>query len=170
MRRECDDSTEDLLRCLICRLLCRERGRSAEGIRQSILFNGIGFSSEGAFMLTVKDTDVPGTVALTVSFVDSKGKPAKVDGVPTLAVDNAAVVDSAPAFTDNGNGTFSSMLHITDTTGSAQLTVTADADLGTGVTTITSVDVVNVIPGDAVAANFSFGTVTPDSAPPTPTP
>jgi hypothetical protein len=45
--------------------------------------------------------------------------------------------------------------------------VTADADLGTGVTTITSVDVVNVIPGDAVAANFSFGTVTPDT--PTPT-
>jgi len=166
MRHDCDESTEELLRCLICRLLCREE-RGAVSIRQSILFNGITFSSEGAFMLTVKDTDVPGSCPLTVSFVDSKGKPAKVDGIPTLAVDNAAVVDSAPPFTDNGNGTFSSTIHITDTTGSAQLTVTADADLGTGVTTITSVDVVNVIPGDAVAANFSFGTVTPDT--PTPT-
>jgi hypothetical protein len=115
--------------------------------------------------LVVKDTDVPGSAVLTVSFVDAKGKPAKVDGIPTLAVDNAAVVDSAPAFTDNGDGTFSSKLHITDTTGAAQLTVTADADLGTGVTTITSVDTVSVIPGDAVAANFSFGTVTPDTPP-----
>jgi hypothetical protein len=122
-------------------------------------------------MLTVKDTDVPGTVVLTVSFVDAKGKAAKVDGVPMLAVDNAAVVDQSPAFTDNGDGTFSSPLHITDTLGAAQITVTADADLGSGVTTITSVDTVSVIPGDAVAANFAFGAVTPDAAPaPTPGP
>lgn len=111
--------------------------------------------------LTVKDTEVPGSVDVTIKFVDSKGKPAKVDGVPTWSVDNTDVVDS---LTPSDDG-MSAKLHITDNVGAAQLTVTADADLGSGVTTITSVDTVSVIPGDAVAANFTFGTVTPDTPP-----
>lgn len=111
--------------------------------------------------LTVKDTEVPGSVDVTIAFVDAKGKPAKVDGVPTWAVDNTAVVDTLTPAADG----MSAHLHLTDTIGAAQLTVTADADLGTGVTTITSVDTISVIPGDAVAANFTFGAVTPDTPP-----
>jgi hypothetical protein len=112
--------------------------------------------------LTAKDTEVPGSVDYTVSFTDAKGKAAKVDGLPTLAADNTAVVDQAPAFTDNGDGTFSTKLHVTDTTGACNLTVSADADLGAGVTSVTFVDVVSVIPGDAVAGTGTFGAITPD--------
>jgi hypothetical protein len=163
--RDCSESTDDLLRKLICRLLCPPAHRVVEMVRR-YAFPNFSFTCEGAQMaLTVKDTEVPGSVVLTVSFVDSKGKPAKVDGVPILSVDNTDVVDQAPAFTDNGDGSFSSTLHITDNTGAAQLTVVADADLGGGTTSITSVDTVSVIPGDAVAANFAFGAVTPDTPP-----
>lgn len=118
-------------------------------------------------MLEVKDTDVPGKTVLTFGFTDAKGKPAKVDGTPTVSVDNAAVVDSVGSVNDNGDGTFSCELHITDTLGAAQVTVDGDADLGSGITDVKAVDVISVIPGDAVAANMSFGTVTPDT-PPTP--
>jgi hypothetical protein len=131
-------------------------------VQRRYQFPAFAFTTEGGnAMLTVKDTEVPGSVDVTISFVDSKGKPAKVDGVPTWAVDNTAVVDVLTPAADG----MSAHLHITDNVGAAQLTVTADADLGTGVTTITSVDTVSVIPGDAVAAQFNFGTVTPDTPP-----
>lgn len=109
-------------------------------------------------MLTVKDTDVPGTVTATIAFTDAKGKPAKVDGVPTWAVDDATIVDSVTPAADG----MSAVLHITDTPGATNLTVQADVDLGSGVNAQSFVDTVSVIAGDATAANFTFGAVTPD--------
>ncbi len=108
--------------------------------------------------LTLKDTDVPGTVTVSVAFVDAKGKPAKVDGAPTWAASDAIVIDSVTPSADG----LSATLHIMDTPGASQLTVTADVDMGSGVNTVDFVDTVSVIAGDAVAANFTFGSVTPD--------
>jgi hypothetical protein len=109
--------------------------------------------------LTLKATDLPGTVDVTVAFVDSKGKPAKVDGVPTWSASDPAIIDS---LTPGADG-MSAKLHITDSLGASQLTVNADVDLGAGTNNKDFVDTVSVIAGDAVAANFSFGAVTPDT-------
>lgn len=116
--------------------------------------------------LVVKDTDVPGTVTITVSFVDAKGKPAKVDGAPTWAASDPSIVDTLTAAADG----MSAVAHITDNIGASQITVSADVDLGSGITSKDFVDTVSVIAGDAAAATFSFGGVTPDSGTPEPAP
>lgn len=108
--------------------------------------------------LTVKDTDVPGTVDVSIAFKDAKGRPAKVDGVPTWAADDASIIDLITPAADG----MSAKLHVTDNVGAAQVTVNADVDLGGGSDNKDFVDTVSVIAGDAVAANFTFGTVTPD--------
>lgn len=113
-------------------------------------------------MLTVKDTEVPGTVTVALKFKDAKGKPAKVDGVPTWTVGDNSIVDS---LTPSADG-MSADLHITDNVGASQLTVNADVDLGSGVDNRDFVDTVSVIAGDAVAADFAFGAVTPDPTQP----
>jgi len=112
-------------------------------------------------MLTLKDTDVPGTVNVTVSFVDAKGKPAKVDGVPVWSATDPTIIDQ---ITPSADG-LSATLHILDNIGASQVTVNADVDLGAGVNNQDFVDTVSVIAGDAVAATFNFGTVTPDTPP-----
>ena len=112
-------------------------------------------------MLTLKDTDVPGTVNVTVSFVDAKGKPAKVDGVPTWSASNSTIIDSVTASADGMSAT----LHILDNIGASQVTVNADVDLGAGTDNKDFVDTVSVIAGDAASATFNFGTVTPDTPP-----
>lgn len=109
--------------------------------------------------LVVKDTDVPGTVQVTVSFKDSKQKAARVDGVPSWAASDPTIVDSITPAADGMSAT----LHITDTLGASNVTVSADVDLGDGVDSHDFVDSVSVIAGDATAADFAFGTVTPDA-------
>ena len=111
--------------------------------------------------LTIKDTDLPGTVDVTIAFVNAKGRPAQVDGVPVWSASDATIIDSVTPSADG----LSAKLHITDTNGASQLTVNADVDMGAGVDNKDFVDTVSVIPGDAVAATFSFGAVTPDAAP-----
>jgi hypothetical protein len=70
-------------------------------------------------------------VALTIT--DPKGRPAKVDGVPVWSSSDATVL----AVTAAADG----MSAVVDTVaaGTARITVTADADLGAGVTEITGV-------------------------------
>lgn len=109
-------------------------------------------------MLQVKDTDVPGTTTVAVSFVDGKGKPAKVDGVPTWTASDTTILDSITVAPDG----LSATIHITDNVGASNLTVNADVDMGAGVNNVDFVDTVSVIAGDAVAATFAFGAVTPD--------
>lgn len=151
-------STEELLRELLCRLLC-SRGRAVTRI-VTYRINGISFTAKGDKMsLTLKDTEVPGSVTVSVAFVDAKGKPAKVDGVPTWAASDATVIDGLTPAADG----LSAVLHVADNIGVSQLTVSADVDLGSGVDSKGFVDTVSVIAGDAVAANFTFGAVTPDA-------
>lgn len=109
-------------------------------------------------MLTLKDTEVPGTVTVNVAFKDAKGKPAKVDGVPTWTASDGTVIDNVTAAADG----LSATIHILDNIGASQLTVNADVDMGSGVNNVDFVDTVSVIAGDAVAADFTFGAVTPD--------
>ena len=118
--------------------------------------------------LTAKDTEVPGTADYTFNFLDSKGKKAKVDtsgGLPTVTSSDTTVVDSTGTVVDNGDGTFTTKLHILDNLGASNITVDGDADLGSGVTDVQFVDVVSVIAGDAVTGQGTFGPITPDTPP-----
>lgn len=125
-------------------------------------FKDVEFTAEGDTMsLVIKDTDVPGTVTVSIAFVNSKGRPAKVDGVPTWAASDPTVIDSVTPSADGMSAT----LHITDTIGVSQLTVNADVDLGSGTNNKDFIDTISVIPGEAVAATFTFGAVTPDAPP-----
>lgn len=151
-----DESVDELCRKLLCRLLC-----APPAITRIVTykFNGVSFTAKGDKMgLTVSSAEVPGTVSVSVSYVDAKGKPAKVDGVPIWSASDPAIVDSVTPSADG----MSAEVHITDEVGASQLSVTADVDLGEGVKSLESVDTISVMAAEAVAANFTFGAVSPD--------
>ncbi len=143
---------------------CRRKKRKNKVIRVvTYRFNNASFTAKGDNMsLVLKDVDLPGTVDVTVSFVNAKGKPASVDGAPTWTASDTTVIDSVTVAADG----MSAKLHITDTIGVSQLTVNADVDLGSGVNNKDFVDTISVIAGEATSASFSFGTVTPDTGTP----
>ena len=93
-------------------------------------------------------------VQLTIT--DAKGRPAKVDGVPVWASSDETVLAVTPA----ADGM--SALIDTVAAGTARATVSADADLGAGVLTITGVtEDVNVTLGTGRQASvlaLSLGT------------
>lgn len=89
-------------------------------------------------------------VALVIT--DPKGRPAAVDGVPVWASSDDTVLSVTPA----ADG----MSAVVDTVaaGTARITVSADADLGAGVTTITGVsEDVNVTIGpNSIASTMTL--------------
>lgn len=92
------------------------------------------------------------TVSATVSYVDAKGNPAQVQGAPAWASDNEAVATVAAS----ADG-FSATITPVGPLGTAQISVTADADLGDGVVPVTALGTVEVIAGQAVSGNVNFG-------------
>lgn len=96
------------------------------------------------------------TVALQVSYVDSKGNPAAVDGEVTWDTSNESIVAVQPVDQD------STMVKLMpgDQLGLAQISATADADLGDGVREIITVMDVEIVAGEAVA-----GTIAPVGEP-----
>lgn len=86
--------------------------------------------------------------AVSLDITDSTGRPAKVDGVPVWASSDETVVSVAAA----ADG----MSAVVDTVavGVARITVSADADLGAGTTSITGVsEDITVTPGPSSAAS-----------------
>lgn len=69
----------------------------------------------------------------SISIVDSKGRPASVDGVPVWASSDETVLSVAAA-ADGMSATITTV-----GIGTARLSVTADADLGEGVSTLVGV-------------------------------
>lgn len=94
----------------------------------------------------------------TLTITDSRGNPATVDGVPVWATSDATVLTVTPA----ADGMSFDVNTVAP--GTARLTVTADADLGSGVSTITgmSEDVVVTQNPNSLASTFniSFGPFT----------
>jgi hypothetical protein len=122
-------------------------------------FKGVSFTAKGDNMsLTLKATEVPATVDVTVVFKDAEGNPATVDGVPTWSASDTTIIDSITPSADGKSASF----HVTNAVGASQLTVNVDVDMGSGTNNVDFVDTVSVVAGDAVAADFAFGTVTPD--------
>jgi hypothetical protein len=100
----------------------------------------------------LKMTDVQKAKA-SISFVDAKGHPAIVDGVPVWDVSNAGPVSLAPA----ADGMSCDI--VANAPGTLQVNVTADADLGAGTKTITGVLDVEITGSDAVTVNINVGPV-----------
>jgi len=98
------------------------------------------------------DEDFPN---VTIAINDTHGNPAPVDGVPVWASSDETVLSVTPA----SDGM--SALVATVAPGTARVTVTADADLGSGTKTITGVSPdVDVTQGASFQAStfvFTFG-------------
>lgn len=82
---------------------------------------------------------------VSVSAVDARGNPAPLDGLPSWASSDAALLTVDP----NPDGT--ARVAAVGALGNAQVTVSADADLGEGVRTLTGLLDVTVVAGEAVA-------------------
>lgn len=89
--------------------------------------------------------------SLSIKPVDAKGKPAPVDGVPEWSSSDANVISVSPS----ADGL--SAVIVAGDPGSAQVSVSADAELGSGVTTLTGALDVQVTGGQAVAMSISAG-------------
>ena len=94
-----------------------------------------------------------GTYAtLSIEWVDAGGNPAKVDGPTTWASSDETIATATVA---TGNPQICNV-HSLGPIGPVQFQATADADMGTGVRTITSTCDVSVISGEAVGGTMTF--------------
>jgi hypothetical protein len=93
--------------------------------------------------------------ALAIEIVDAKGNPAPVDGVPqwTSSEPNYATVE---ADADGMSATVKAVGPVTATP--VQINVSADADLGSGVTNIVGLLDVSVVAGQAVGVSITAAT------------
>lgn len=94
-------------------------------------------------------------VLVTVTPVTAAGKPAKLDGKPTWTV---SVGDSTIQPADDG---MSCELISSDTPGDTTIVVSADADLGAGVVTVS--DAVNLTVVGAMATSLGLTVGTPET-------
>lgn len=95
-------------------------------------------------------------VTLSVEFKTAAGNPAKVDGIPTWSSSDPSVVAIEP----DGDG-LSAVATSVGPLGMAQITCSADADLGEGTRVITGVLDVEVLASEAVIALVAAGAPEP---------
>lgn len=95
-------------------------------------------------------------ISVAVSYVDAKGNPATVDGDCVWDVSDEAIITVTVDTSDSTHATVTPTGQI----GQAQLSVTADADLGTGIRTIITTSDIEVVAGEAVT-----GTIAPVGEP-----
>ena len=120
----------------------------AEGrARVTALFEG--FAAEGTDMAYTLPGDK--LVTMRVDYVDADGHPATVDGEVTWASSAAEIADVQ---VDAGDSHICTVTPGT-TLGTAQITATADADLGAGVRELITTLDVTVVAGEAVAGTIS---------------
>lgn len=108
----------------------------------------------GAIMATTLPDDSQFTVS--VAYVDRRGNPATVDSVPVWATDHPELLTIDPA--DDG---MSALVAAAGPTGSAQVTVTADAAFGPDVRDIIGILDVSIVGAEAVSATLSAGAIEP---------
>lgn len=89
-------------------------------------------------------------ITVQVSYVDKHGNPAVVDGDIVWECSNDAVAQVTPA-SDSSQCIVTTIGDI----GTAQVTATADADLGEGVRELTTLLDITVIAGEAVAGTIN---------------
>ena len=98
--------------------------------------------------------ELPGdkSVSLSVQFLDSRGNPAEVDGVPNWFIDNPNVATIAPA----ADG-LSCLVTPAGPLGDAMVSIKADADLGEGVINLVGTFELTVTAGQATQVVITPG-------------
>jgi hypothetical protein len=86
----------------------------------------------------------------TLVIEDSRGNPARVDGVPQWASSDPNIVSVTP----DANGMSAVVASVG--TGTAQISVTADADLGAGVLPLVGVADIEVVSGQATVVRLAL--------------
>ena len=98
----------------------------------------------------------------SVAYMTASGRPAKVDGVPSWTSTDGAVFEVKNISTDG----LSAEIWPADTAdGVAELVITADADLGDGVTNLETRVGIEARPAEAAAGNVTLGAGTPKPTP-----
>jgi|SRR5215475_4748936 len=122
------------------------------------------------FTVTARGTDMAFTLPVDnatkvhVAYVDAHGNPAKVDGDVTWGSSDPTILEVAVDTADSSNATVQALGKV----GGAQVTATADADLGAGVRELVTLMAVDVVAGEAVAGTISpVGDIMPPTATPT---
>lgn len=90
---------------------------------------------------------------LAVAFKTGAGNPGQIDGTPTWTVSNPGILDLAVS--DDG---LQALIRATGALGAAQVSVSADADLGAGVRAVSAVLDVTVQAAEVVSAGIVTGT------------
>jgi len=90
-------------------------------------------------------------VQVQVSYVDANGNPATVDGLVSWGASDAATVAVVVDASDSTLATVQAIGGL----GQAQVTATADADLGAGTKPLVTLMDVTVVAGEAVAGTIS---------------
>lgn len=121
-------------------------------------------TQEGVTMLQLTDVQ---QVSLTIQPVDAKGNPAPVDGVPAWNVSDATVLDLQVA-ADGLSAVVTAKGPLTPAGGSVQVSVSADADLTSGVTTINGSLDIAVVASQATTVGIVAGTPSTAGAAPAP--
>jgi len=103
-------------------------------------------------MLILKDTE---QAVLNGGFLDKKGNPATVDGLPVWSVSDATILSVQPA----ADG-LSATIVANGPLGLSQVSISGDADLGEGMKPVVGTLDVTVVAGEAVSATINAGTPT----------
>jgi hypothetical protein len=117
----------------------------------------------GRFIATAEETmavTLPAghQITVEVSYVDNKGNPASVDGEVAWTSSNSEIAEVTVDPADSMTATVQAIGGI----GDAQITATADADLGEGTKELVTFLDMHVIPGEAVAGTINVvGTTEP---------
>ena len=90
-------------------------------------------------------------VGCTVSYVDAAGNAALVDGVPVWATDRPDLL----VLVVSDNGMSCDITPVGDL-GSAQVTISADADLGEGLRELVTIGTIECVAGEAVGGVLNF--------------
>lgn len=109
-----------------------------------------GWPIQGELLMAFTLTDSQ-QVTITVQITDKKGNPAKVDGPPVWLVDNPNVLALTPA----ADG-MSCLVAAVGPLGTGKVSMTADADLGAGIT-----EIVGVLDGEVTAGTATNVVLTP---------
>lgn len=113
-----------------------------------------GFAVRGdAMAVTIKDNE---KFSVSISVVDAKGNPAKIDGAPVWTPSDVNGLVVAPS----ADGLSAEVIAV-GPLGVFQVKVEADADLSEGVKSLVGVLDVEVIAGEAAAISFSVSAPQP---------
>ena len=123
----------------------------AASIRVRITMDG-QLIQEGTLPMAQIITSTQKFTITVTGFVDSKGNPAPVDGAPVFAVSDPAILSIIPTADPKAVEVLA-----VGPLGTAQVSVTADADLGAGLKPIMGLYDVQVIAGEAVAMALVAG-------------